>query len=301
MRSITKLMKDAKVIAIVGPTASGKTSLAIEIAKKYNGEVISVDSRQVYKTLDIGTEKVTEEEMSGIPHHMIDIVEPEETFSVQEFQEMAKEKIEDILSRNKLPILAGGSGQYMDAVLYDGTFPIVPPNEKLREELKNVPTTALFKILESQDPARAETIDPKNKRRLIRALEIIEALGEVPKKEKGELLYDTLYLGIDISREDIREKITKRLSETMKKGLIKETRELRERVGDKRLDAFGLEYRVIKEYLDETIAEEDLIPKLISELMGYAKRQMTWFKKNEDIVWGTREKLLEESESFLRN
>tara|TARA_B100000508_G_scaffold60333_1_gene47250 strand:+ start:294133 stop:295017 length:885 start_codon:yes stop_codon:yes gene_type:complete len=294
-------MKDAKVIAIVGPTASGKTSLAIEIAKKYNGEVISVDSRQVYKTLDIGTEKVTEEEMSGIPHHMIDIVEPEETFSVQEFQEMAKEKIEDILSRNKLPILAGGSGQYMDAVLYDGTFPIVPPNEKLREELKNVPTTALFKILESQDPARAETIDPKNKRRLIRALEIIEALGEVPKKEKGELLYDTLYLGIDISREDIREKITKRLSETMKKGLIKETRELRERVGDKRLDAFGLEYRVIKEYLDETIAEEDLIPKLISELMGYAKRQMTWFKKNEDIVWGTREKLLEESESFLRN
>tara|TARA_B100000745_G_scaffold291264_1_gene230860 strand:+ start:4251 stop:5132 length:882 start_codon:yes stop_codon:yes gene_type:complete len=292
-------MKDAKIIAIVGPTASGKTSLAIGIAKKYNGEVISVDSRQVYKTLDIGTEKVTEEEMDGIPHHMIDIVEPEETFSVQEFQKMAKEKIKDIISRNKLPILAGGSGQYMDAVLYDGAFPVVPPNEKLREELEDVPTTALFKILQSQDPARAETIDPKNKRRLIRALEIVEALGEVPKQEKAEPLYDTLYLGIEISRENIREKITKRLSETIKKGLVEETKMLRERVGDKRLDAFGLEYRVIKEYLDETIAEEDLIPKLISELMGYAKRQMTWFKRNKDVAWGTKENLLEKVGSYL--
>lgn len=300
MRSITKLMKDAKVIAIVGPTASGKTSLAIEIAKKYNGEVISVDSRQVYRTLDIGTEKVTEEEMEDVPHHMIDIVEPEETYSVQEFQKLAREKIKEIQSKGKLPILAGGSGQYMDAVLYENTFPTVEPNEKLRKELEDVPITALFKILQAQDPARAETIDPNNKRRLVRALEIIEALGEVPKQEKEAPLYKALYLGIEVSREDIREKITNRLSKTLKKGLVEEVEKLRERVDDKRLDAFGLEYRVIKEYLNGCVEEEDLEQKLISELMGYAKRQMTWFKKNKDIVWGGKKELLEKAESYLR-
>jgi len=294
-------MKDAKIIALVGPTASGKTSLAIELAKKYNGEVISVDSRQIYKTLDIGTEKVTEEEMDGVAHHMIDIVNPEDSFSVQEFQTMAQDTIKDILSRNKLPILAGGSGQYMDAVLYDSQFPVVPANEQLREDLEDVPATALFKILQTQDPARAETIDPNNKRRLIRALEIIEVLGKVPEQTKGELLYNTLYLGITVSRDEIREKITARLSETLEKGLIDEVKELREKVDDKRLDEFGLEYRVIREYLDEIIKKEDLQEKLISELMGYAKRQMTWFKKNKDIIWGERKELLEVAENHLRS
>ena len=284
-------MKDAKILALVGPTASGKTALAIELAQKHNGEVISVDSRQVYKTLDIGTEKVTEEEMQGITHHMIDIVEPEDTLSVQEFQTLAREKIEDILSRNKLPILAGGSGQYMDAVIYENNFPTVPPNQKLREELEKVPAPALFKILQMQDPVRAETIDPNNKRRLIRALEIIETLGEVPKQEQGNLLYDTLYLGIKISREEIREKITLRLNQTMQKGLIEEVKELRKRVDDKKLDEFGLEYRVIREYLDGILPKELLVEKLTSELMGYAKRQMTWFKRNKDIVWGNKEEL----------
>jgi len=294
-------MKDAKIIALVGPTASGKTSLAIELAKKYNGEVISVDSRQIYKTLDIGTEKITKEEMDGIAHHMIDIVNPEDSFSVQEFQTMAQDTIKDILSRNKLPILAGGSGQYMDAVLYDSQFPVVPANEQLREDLEDVPTTALFKILQTQDPARAETIDPSNKRRLIRALEIIEVLGKVPEQTKGELLYNTLYLGIAVSRDEIREKITARLSETLEKGLIDEVKELREKVDDRRLDEFGLEYRVIREHLDEIIKKEDLQEKLISELMGYAKRQMTWFKKNKDIVWGEKRELLEVAENYLRS
>ena len=291
MRSITNLVKDAKVLAIVGPTASGKTSLAIAIAKKYNGEIISVDSRQVYKTLDIGTEKVTKEEMEGIPHHMIDIVEPEHSFSVQEFQTMARRKIENILSRGKLPILAGGSGQYMDAVLYDTSFPVVPPNEKLRTELADVPATALFKILETQDPARAKTIEPANKRRLIRGLEIIEAIGKVPEQKKGKFLYDTLYLGIAVSREDIRKRITDRLTETLKKGLIAEVKTLRARVGDSRLNGFGLEYRIIREYLDGLVEENLLTEKLVSGLMGYAKRQMTWFNKNKDIVWGEKEEL----------
>ncbi|XKT75098.1 MAG: tRNA (adenosine(37)-N6)-dimethylallyltransferase MiaA [Patescibacteria group bacterium UBA2103] len=294
-------MEDAKIIAIVGPTASGKTSLAIEIAKKYNGEVISVDSRQVYKDLDIGTEKVTKEEMGGIPHHMIDIVEPEETLSVQEFQEMAREKIKDIISRNKLPILAGGSGQYMDAILYDVTFPQVPPNKKLREDLEKIPTSALMKVLHDQDPKRAETIDPNNKQRIIRALEIIEALGTVPEQKDSKLLYNTLYLGIQISREDIREKITKRLNETLEKGLVEEVKKIRERVGDEKINSFGLEYRVVRDFLDKKINETELKEKLIVELMQYAKRQMTWFKRNKDIIWEERKNLEKEVEIFLRS
>lgn len=293
MRSITNLMKEAKIIALVGPTASGKSSLAIELAKKLNGEVISVDSRQIYKGLDIGTEKVTKEEMCGIPHHMIDVVGPEQIFTVQEFQVQARDHIEDILSRGKIPILAGGSGQYMDAVLYKTNFPIVPPNKRLREELEALPTTALFKILKDQDPARAESIDPHNKRRLVRALEIVEALGKVPPQEKGELLYNTLYFGIEVDKEELRNRIEKRLSETLEKGLMEEVQELRKKVSDARLDEFGLEYRVIRHHLDVKLSKEELRESLLIELMGYAKRQMTWFKKNKDIVWGKREGLLE--------
>lgn len=292
-------MKEAKVIALVGPTASGKTALAIALAKKYNGEVISIDSRQVYKTLDIGTEKVTGEEMEGIRHHMIDIVEPEYTLTVEEFQKQAREKIEEIVSLGKLPILAGGSGQYMDAVLYDTQFPTVPPNTKLREELESIPVTALFKILKAEDPKRAECIDPQNKRRIIRALEIIEALGKVPEQKQGKLLYNTLYLGIEISREEIKEKITKRLLQTLTKGLIKEVEAVQKRVGSVRTSEFGLEYRVVQEYLSGLIPEEELTQKLITELMRYAKRQMTWFKRNKDIVWGDKEELLEQAEAFL--
>jgi len=292
-------MKDVKIVALVGPTASGKTSLAIEIAKKYNGEVISVDSRQVYKTLDIGTEKVTKEEMGGIPHHMIDIIEPEETLSAQAFQTLAREKIEDIVARGKLPILAGGSGQYMDSVLYNVSFPSVVANEKLRGELEAIPTSALFKILEEQDPLRAETIDPQNKRRIIRALEIIDALGKVPEIEKETPLYNVLYLGIGVPREELRERIATRLQTTLKKGLVKEVENLRTRVSDKRIDEFGLEYRVVREYLDGNIKEEELTEKLITELMRYAKRQMTWFKRNKDIVWGERTKLLKNADSYL--
>jgi len=292
-------MKDAKIIALVGPTASGKTSLAIELAKKLNGEVISVDSRQIYKGLDIGTEKVTKEEMDGVPHHMIDIVEPEETFTVQEFQTQARDHIEDILSRGKTPILAGGSGQYMDAVLYDTNFPVVPPNEKLREDLEALPTTALFKILEDQDPDRAENIDPHNKRRLVRALEIVEALGKVPPQEKGTLLYNTLYFGIEVDRDELRDRIEKRLYETLEKGLIKEVEDLRKRVDDARLDEFGLEYRVIRHHLDAKLSEEELRESLLTELMGYAKRQMTWFRKNKDIIWKKRGDTLLEIEKLL--
>lgn len=288
-------MKDSMVIAIVGPTASGKTSLAIEIAQKIDGEIVSVDSRQIYRDLDIGTEKVAPDEMRGTPHHMINIIDPEEVYTVERFQKEARLCIEDILSREKVPILAGGSGQYMDAVLYEMNFPKVEPNTKLREDLENVPTAALFKVLEDQDPERAKTIDPHNKQRIIRALEIIDALGKVPEQEKPQPLYKMRYFGIEIPREELRSRIENRLNLTLKKGLVEEVRIMRERLGDERINELGLEYRVARDYLDGKIEEKDLRENLLTELMQYAKRQMTWFKKNQDIIWLSREDILAEA------
>lgn len=285
-------MKDAKIIAIVGPTASGKTSLAIEIAKKLDGEVISVDSRQVYRGLDIGTEKITFEEMNGIPHHMIDVANPEIIYTVREFQRDARACIEDILSRGKTVILAGGSGQYMDAVLYDVSFPEVSPNAKLREDLKDVPLSALLKILKIEDPDRYESIDHNNRPRIIRALEIVDHLGKVPERTESKPLYDFIYFGIDVSREELRKRITTRLKTSLAKELVEEVRELYEKLGKERVDSFGLEYKIIREYLDDEIRKEDLEEKLTSSLMQYAKRQMTWFRKNKDIIWKTREEIL---------
>ena len=288
-------MKDSMVIAIAGPTASGKTSLAIEIAKHVQGEVISVDSRQVYKDLNIGTEKVTPEEMRDIPHHMIDIVDPEETYTVERFQKEARACINEIKSRNNIPILAGGSGQYMDAVLYETNFPQVPPNKELRKDLEDVPTAALFKVLEDQDPERAKTIDPYNKQRLIRALEIVDALGSVPAQTEQEPLFTMKYFGIEVSKEELQTRITKRLEETLHKGLIDEVREIRARLGDTRINELGLEYRIVRDYLDGKIKEADLQAELLTELMRYAKRQLTWFKRNKDIIWLPRDEVLVEA------
>ena len=288
-------MKDSMVIAIAGPTASGKASLAIEIAKHVQGEVISVDSRQVYKDLNIGTEKVTPEEMRDIPHHMIDIVDPEETYTVERFQKEARACINEIKSRNNIPILAGGSGQYMDAVLYETNFPQVPPNKELRKDLEDVPTAALFKVLEDQDPERAKTIDPYNKQRLIRALEIVDALGSVPAQTEQEPLFTMKYFGIEVSKEELQTRITKRLEETLHKGLIDEVREIRARLGDTRINELGLEYRIVRDYLDGKIKEADLQAELLTELMRYAKRQLTWFKRNKDIIWLPRDEVLVEA------
>ena len=285
MSSIPEENKKVQVLSIVGPTASGKTALAIELALKYNGEVISADSRQIYRGLDIGTEKVTETQMQGVPHHLIDIVEPETTFTVQDFQQQARSAIADTASRGKLPILAGGSGQYVDAVLYDTKFPEVPPNQTLRDELELLPTRALFKILEDQDPRRAQTIDAQNRRRLIRALEIVDALGSVPEQQEGELLYDALQIGIEVPKEVLKERILQRLNTTLTKGLIEETKELRQKVSDLRIEEFGLEYAIAKDYLNGVITKKQMEEKMFYDLVHYATRQLRWFRKNKDIVW----------------
>lgn len=188
-------MSKPKIIAIVGPTASGKTALSIFLAKAHDGEVISADSRQVYRGLDLGTGKVTAEEMNGIPHHLLDVADPKERFSVSDFQKLGRAAIEDILSRGKLPIICGGTGLYVDTLLNNTALPEVPPNEELRKELEQLPTEKLFTRLEGLDPERAADIDRHNPVRLVRAIEVAEALGKVPKAKTSDE-YEVLKIGL---------------------------------------------------------------------------------------------------------
>lgn len=292
-----------KILVIVGPTASGKTSLSIELAKQFNGEIISADSRQVYRKLDIGTEKVTEEEMGGVPHHLIDIRDPEETYTAHDFVTDARTCIEEIAKRGKLPIIVGGTFFYVEALLGRKQTAPVPENPELRKNLERKTVTELFEMLTEKDPARAETIDQKNKRRLIRALEIVDALGVVPKTPPQDSPYDALIIGIDVPREELRESINRRLEETLEKGLIDETKSVLEgEVSEERLNELGLEYRIILRYLKGELEEDEIQTELHNKLWQYAKRQYTWLKKMENIRWFKREekaKIIKKVEDFL--
>ncbi len=273
------------VLVIVGPTATGKSELAVKLAKKWNGEVISADSRQVYKGLDIGTGKITTEEMKGIPHHLIDVVNPKKKFTVTDFKKLADKKIEEILDRGKLPIICGGTGFYIDAVVNGIILPEVPPNSKLREELDKKTTTELVKILEKLDKSRAENIDINNKVRLIRAIEIAKSLGKVPKLRTTPPKYNFVKIGLNLPKEELNKKIQKRVKQMFKDGLLKEIEELKKSgVTLKRLQEFGFEY--------SNPTEESVI----KETIKYTKRQMTWFKRDKDIKWfSPKEKTLVES------
>ena len=197
------------VLVIVGATASGKTALAVRLAKQFDGEIISADSRQVYRQLDIGTAKVTNEEMQNIPHHLIDVADVSETYTAADFVQAGKAAIADITARGKLPIIAGGSFFYVDLLLGRATMPEVAPNPQLRAKLEKMSVDDLYAELRERDSARAATIDPQNKRRLVRALEIVATLGTVPKIPSAEP-YNTLCLGLERSKEALRERITKR-------------------------------------------------------------------------------------------
>jgi tRNA dimethylallyltransferase len=274
-----------KIIVIVGPTASGKTSLSIKLAKKFNGEIISADSRQVYKGMNLGTGKVTKEEMQGIKHYLIDIISPKKTLTVVQYVKKAKAAIKKIISKNKIPIIVGGTGFYVDALVFDYKFPEVSPNLKLRKTLEKKSTQELFKMLKKIDPQRAKNIDPNNKVRLIRAIEIAQKLGKVPELKK-ELKYNPLFIGIKISKEKLKEKIKKRLIKRLKQGMIKEVEKLKKQgLSWRKLENFGLEYRYIAYYLQNKISYNQMLNQLEKAILNYAKRQMTWFKKNKNINW----------------
>ncbi len=275
-----------KIIVIVGPNASGKSSLAVKIAQKINGEVVSADSRQVYKGMDIGTGKITKKEMRGIAHHLLDVASPKRTFTVVQYKKLAEKAIEKILKKNKVPILCGGTGFYVQAVVDGITIPQVKPNWKLRKELEKKSTKELFQILKKLDPARAKTIDKNNPRRLIRAIEIVKETKKPIPKIKKTPKYDVLIIGIKKEKEELKKLIAERLKKRLKKGMIKEVEKLHNvGVSWKKIENFGLEYKWIAKYLQKEISYNEMIEKLQKDIEHYAKRQMTWFKRDKRIIW----------------
>ena len=279
-----------KVVIIVGPTASGKTGLAIKLAQEFPSEVISADSRQVYRRLDIGTEKVTEEEMVGVPHHLLDVVDVDTIYTAVDYAKDAATAISDISSRNSLPIVAGGTFFYIDTLLGRISTPEVPPNLTLRAQLELLSTEELAAQLEQLDPARAANIDTNNHRRLTRAIEIATALGSVPKSQPVDCPYDVLMIGIETDRDVLRTRIRNRAQEALTKGLVEETKNLlASGVSKERLSEIGLEYRLIMEYLDGDLNDEQLIQKLEEKNWQYAKRQLTWLKRDKSIQWFDRD------------
>ena len=269
-----------KIIVVAGPTASGKSDFAVELAKQVNGEIISADSRQIYKGLNLGTGKITQEEMKGIQHHMLDIISPGENFSVADYQKLARPIIEAILTRGETPIICGGTGQYIDALIYDTIFPTIPPLPEFRKELGERSVESLYEELKEKDPRRAESIDPHNKVRLVRALEIIHREGIVPELEEPKLLYDIeLYL-MHPSKEALRDRIERRLEKRLRLGMIDEVKQLTEKgFSENEMKRFGLEYVTIAKYLEGKLSLEDMKQELITKTLQYAKRQDTWNKK----------------------
>jgi len=260
--------------------------------------------RQVYKGLDIGTEKITKKEMKEIPHHLIDVCEPEKVFSVQEFKNKASEAIREILSRNNLPIVVGGTGFYVDALLYDMKFPEVPPNKELRKRLEPQEASELYKQIEAKDPERANSIDPNNKRRLVRALEVIEELGKVPLLTPKTERYNAFIIGIYSPANMLKKRIEKRLNETLMNGLLREVSSLMASgISKERINEFGLEYRIALECIQGKISGSVMKKKMLKELWRYAKKQRTWFKRSKNIEWfelGESEKIEKSVEEFLK-
>ncbi|OHB23936.1 MAG: tRNA (adenosine(37)-N6)-dimethylallyltransferase MiaA [Parcubacteria group bacterium RIFCSPHIGHO2_02_FULL_48_10b] len=352
-----------KLLVILGPTASGKSELAVELARKLNGEIVSADSRQVYRGMDVGTGKVPKDKMRdmksgpsinsgssraksrdeirnkfqnskisaegesasggknrklylyrGVRHHLIDVADPKKTFTVVDYVRLAQKAIDEIARRGRLPIICGGTGLYIDALLYGITFPAAKANKKLRQLLEKQSAERLFKELKTKDPRRADTIDPYNKRRLIRALEIIAATnaptpsslttihcsmivgdGENPQRRTNR---PYLKIGVKKSRDELRALITQRLKKRLEGGLVDEVRRLHEqrRLSWKKLESFGFEYRYVSWYLQnklpahcypsETASDADaLVSCLDQKNWQYAKRQMTWFKRDKEIHW----------------
>ncbi len=297
-----------KILIVCGPTAVGKSDLAVELALTFNGEIVSADSRQVYIGLNIGTGKITLPEMKGVPHHLIDITDPKKRFSVAEYVTQAEVVIQDMLKRGKLPIICGGTGFYIQALVDGALFPEVPPNETLREELESLTLQELTKRLKQLDPKRIKTFnadDSKNPRRLIRAIEIATQLGSAPSLSElsVEPTYNPFFIGLNVDTDTIKEKIHTRLLKRLDAGMIQEVEQLHAQdLSYERMDELGLEYRYVARLLQKQLTMEEMIVRLNMEIWHYAKRQMTWFKRNKRIQWFAptdTEKIIEKAGSFL--
>lgn len=275
-----------KILAVLGQTGTGKSALAVRLARKFMGEVVSADSRQVYRGLNIGTGKITKKEMRGVPHHLLDVADPRQIFTASDYRRLAVTALEDILARGKLPIICGGSGFYADALLKPGLIPPVPPDAELRKSLQKKSPRELILILQKLDPERAHSIDQHNARRIVRAIEIAKKLGGVPPHENTPKPYHVLHIGLTLPDEELKQRLLQRLNERIKQGMVAEARKLHARgLSWKRMEELGLEYRYLAQYLGGTMTKKKMIDGLGQEIWHYAKRQKTWFKKNRDIKW----------------
>ncbi len=293
-----------RVIVIVGPTAVGKTALSLDVAEVVGGEVVSADSRQVYRGLDLGTGKIRPEEMRDIPHHLLDVADPRRVFTAHDYVRLGTEALRDIHTRGRTPVVVGGTGLYVDALL--GRMPLaqVEPNEELREQLAGCSLQQLQEQLQHLDPRRYETIDAKNPRRLIRAIEIASA-GKPRDTQYGirNTQYATLWIGLTLPKEELRERIRARILARLEAGMLNEARKLHAQgLTYERMEQLGLEYRLMACHLQGTLSYDDMIYHMEKEIVAYAKRQMTWFKKNSDIQWFSphdKEKIISVVHSFL--
>ncbi len=284
--------KKTKVVAIVGPTASGKTALSVEIAKRYGGEIISCDSMQIYRQMDVGTAKVTAEEMRGVPHHLINIASPHEEFSCADYATAARNAIEDIASRGKLPVFCGGTGLYLDSVLKNTEFSAAGKDEEYRAYLeRECSPETLHRMLAEVDPESAASIHQNNVKRVIRALEIYRVTGKTKTEwdalsRLAESPYDSVIIGLNYrSRETLYSRIDRRVDIMMEEGLLDEVRRLDAPEFRASTASQAIGYKEIIGYLDGVCSLDSAVEDIKQYSRNYAKRQLTWFGKNKDIKW----------------
>jgi tRNA dimethylallyltransferase len=295
-----RVEKKPKVVVVVGPNASGKSDIALELALKFNGEIISADSRQVYRGLNLTAGKIPggwkrvglkrHFIYQNVIHHMTDMISPKRHFTVQRFRKKATKAIAGALKRGKLPIIEGGSGFYVDVLLHDINIPQVPPNRRLRRELDKLDDTALFNRLKALDANTAKRIDRYNRHRVIRAIEIIvmthSPIPEIQLKDLRRSPYNLLKIGILYPTDTLKKRIAARLRRRLKEGMVEEVRGLRKkRLSWKRLEELGLEFRYIARHLRSELTYDELVSALETQIWHYAKRQITWFKRDENIIW----------------
>ena len=284
-----------KVIVIVGPTASGKTALSIELAKQIKGEIVSCDSMQIYKDMNIGSAKPSLEEMQGIKHYMIDIVEPDKRFSVAEYKKQAEQAIEEILSKGKMPIVIGGTGLYADSLIYGIEYPEIEFDKNYRNELENIANSKeglsnLYEKAKEIDSKAIEKISPNDKRRILRILEIYHSTGKTKteleaESRKNEVKYDYRVFVINMDRQILYNRINKRVEIMIENGLIEEVKNLLDKYKEFPTAMQGLGYKEVVEYLNGYLTKDEMIEKIKQETRRYAKRQLTWFRKNKNTIW----------------
>lgn len=278
---------DNKLIVILGPTASGKSDLAIKLAKKFNGEIVSADSRQIYQEMDIGTNKLTQKQMSGIKHYLIDLIKPDQEFTLTQYKRLAIKAIKDIQKRGQLPFLVGGTGLYIQTVVDNLQIPRAKPDKKLRNKLEKLSNQELLQQLKKIDPLTAATIDLNNKRRLIRALEVCLKTKKPfsQQRKKGQPLFDVCQIGLKLNKKTLERRINQRVEQMFKMGLIKETKKLAKKYSLDRPAMSGIGYQEINQYLQGKINLRQAKALIKQHTRQYARRQMTWFKKDQRINW----------------